>query len=102
MAVSDRDGIKQPMRDSGAAGSVQHVELNRFIDKLEEPDSDTDRLEEEQPQTLSRLRPTPGPFHGAIGRCFYWNQLGHTIRDRNGMKYLTHLKPRDTNGCRSG
>ena len=30
---------------------------NRLVDDLEEPDSDTDRFEEEHPEDLSRLRP---------------------------------------------
>ena len=49
VAVPHRGGSQQPPGNpsASATGSVCHVE---------EPDSDTDRLQEEHPQDLSRLR----------------------------------------------
>ena len=49
---------------------------NRVIDDLEEPDSDTDRLDRwrrNNRRTSRGFGQLPGPFLGAIGRCSCWN-----------------------------
>ena len=75
VAAPHRGCSQQPSRDSSAVRLVRYAEQD-----MEEPDADTnwDRLAEEHPQDLSRLRLDAwaiswGNRHTRFGRGFCWN-----------------------------